>query len=134
MSVKFRLGFTVDAQTMFSLMAKLLPIDDLQVEELIERPAPMSKLVKASIAIQAPKVRKPYTRTRRGDPPTGGARFAVLQPAFAKGPLRLTEIREIFRNYNFATNGLSSAIAAWVQYGLIEKIGPGQYRLKAKVE
>jgi hypothetical protein len=130
MSVKFRLGFTVDAQTMFSLMAKVLPIEDLNVEELIEAPhAPTPKLPKPQA-----KVRKPYTRTARGDPPTGGARFAVLQPAFAKGPLRLSEIREIFRNYNFATNGLSSAITAWVQYGLIEKIGPGQYQLKAKAE
>jgi hypothetical protein len=44
------------------------------------------------------------------------------------------EIRDIFRRFNYAPNGLSSAITAWVQFGLIEKIGPGQYQLKAKAD
>jgi hypothetical protein len=131
MSVKFRLGFTVDAQTMFSLMAKLLPIEDLNVEELIEheaiRPAPR-------IAKPQAQVRKPYTRTRRGDPPTGGGRFAAIKPALELGPLTLPEIRAILIKAGFAANGLSSAITAWRGFGLIEKIEYGRYQLKAKAE
>src|SRR4029077_19685249 len=40
MPVKFKLGFTIDAQTLFGIMAKVLPIEDLNVEEVMDRPAP----------------------------------------------------------------------------------------------
>lgn len=38
MSVKFKLGFTVSAETLFTLLSKMLPIDDLSVEEVVEPP------------------------------------------------------------------------------------------------
>jgi hypothetical protein len=130
MSVKFRLGFTVDAQTMFSLMAKLLPIEDLHVEELIEAPhAPAPRIAKPQA-----QVRKPDTRARRGEPPTGGQRFAILQPAFAKGPLTFKEMQDLLSQAGFAGTGLGSAVSAWTRYGFIERSGPGRYRLKAKAE
>ena len=35
MSVKFKLGFTVSAETLFGLLSKMLPIEDLSVEEVL---------------------------------------------------------------------------------------------------
>jgi hypothetical protein len=125
MSVKFRLGFTIDAETMFGLMAKLLPIEDLNVEEIRERPhAPIAKLAKPQ-----PQIAKRGRGRRRNA--TGGSRFAAIRPVLMNGPVHLSVLRQAFKDNNFSHNGLSSAITAWVGFGLIEKVGPGTYQLKS---
>jgi hypothetical protein len=134
MSVKFRLGFTVEAETMFSLMAKLLPIEDLSVEELREPPRRVS-FSPNTFAAPAPKLAKPHRlqapkRARKGLPATGGGRFKAMMPAFANGPLTLPEMRAIMTDNGYSHNGLSSAVNQWIRFGLIEKTGQGTYRAK----
>ena len=64
MSVKFKLGFTVSAETLFTLMSKLLPIEDLSVEEVIERPPVPAHLDQLDIRLTVSKLTgKPTTRT-----------------------------------------------------------------------
>ena len=36
-AVKFKIAFTINAETLFTLASKLLPIEDLSIEEVVER-------------------------------------------------------------------------------------------------
>lgn len=128
MTVKFQVGFTIDAETLFGLIAKFLPVENLAVEEVIERkPAPIPRIANAAL-----KKQKPYPRTPRNRPATGGERFAGVRPLFGHGPVRLSDIRQAFRDQGFSANGLSSAVTQWLKGGLIERVGdePGLYTLK----
>jgi hypothetical protein len=43
MSVKFKLAFTIDAETLLGIMSKFLPVENLRVEEVIELPPTESR-------------------------------------------------------------------------------------------
>jgi hypothetical protein len=57
MPVKFKLGFTIDAETLFGVISKFLPVEDLVVEELAP-PTPEPKPLAISKPQRAPQVRK----------------------------------------------------------------------------
>lgn len=40
MSVKFKIGFTMDAETLFGMISKFLPVENLHVEEVVEQSKP----------------------------------------------------------------------------------------------
>jgi hypothetical protein len=136
-----RLILTVDegdAAELVALLAKALGRGELGIMdfrlEAAGRPGGHEAPFVAPKKLAHAKVAKPYKRGRKSNP-TGGGRFAVLKPHFEKGPMHLADIRQVFRNARppFATNGLSSAVSAWIKYGLIEKAGQGRtglYKLK----
>jgi hypothetical protein len=129
MSVKFRLGFTVEAETMFSLMAKLLPIEDLSVEELREPPRRVSF---SPNTFAAPKLAKP----KRASPPIRpyainlkkGMNAIVLQLMSDGEPHRFREIGEALKAANFSGNGVGNLLKRLIKYNLIEQNGEGVYR------
>ena len=124
---------------LIGLLAKALARHELGLLDVRMQPgepAPMRASKPAPKLAHAPNKRAYQLRGRRGHPATGGGRFAALRPHLEKGPLHLADIRQIFRQHKppFATNGLSSAVAAWIKYGLIEKVGTGRYKLKGAHE
>ena len=38
MNMKFKIGFTIDGETLFGMLSKMLPIESLSVEEIVPKP------------------------------------------------------------------------------------------------
>ena len=63
-TMKFKIGFTIAGETLFGLIAKFLPIEDLSVEELVDKtpqaqPAPARALKRPEPkSLARPKVRR----------------------------------------------------------------------------
>jgi hypothetical protein len=110
--VKFRVGFTIDAETLFDMMAKMLPIADLHVEELApERPAtPVRLVTKASTP-----------RKRRGHKVdlASGANAIVMRLLADGLPHRAIELKPLFTQGGFAANGVGSRLDKLREHGVI---------------
>ena len=83
--IKYRLGFTMSAETLFALMAKVLPIEDLNVEEIIERPPAVQKPARR-LAQPQPQLVKPERKKRdRGGPNMKAGANAIIMELFSDG-------------------------------------------------
>jgi hypothetical protein len=126
MSVKFRLSFTVEAETMFGLMAKLMPIEDLSVEELREREP--RALPKIAARIAAPKPKPQPKRPHREIKLDKGMNACAMR-VFADGePHQFKEVAEALKEAGFSGNGVGNLLNRLARYDLVVSLGQGAYR------
>ena len=136
MSVKFKLGFTVSAETLFTLMSKLLPIEDLSVEEVIERPpvpahldqldTTVSKLIGKTYYKNKPK--KKHSGGRKNVDLTRGVN-AIIMGVLADGQIHgYSELRAAIAKTMYSPNGIGSRVDRLVALGYINRLGGGKYR------
>jgi hypothetical protein len=141
MPVKFKVGFTIDAQTLFAMMSKFLPVDDVTVEELIERPPPVQPTLphdwspgwNKQIAKSKPKLKKKYTRTKPAVPMRLDAGInRILMEMMADGkPHRAMDLRPLLKKGGFSENSAGSRLQALRVAGVVEQMGDGMWRLKS---
>ena len=129
MSVKFKIGFEVDAQTMFGIMAKFLPFDNLHVEEIVERPQPsMPKLTKLPKAMRAPMM----NRAPRGPPIPmnldGGVNGYIMRALADGQPHPFTELKQIIGAAGYAPTGIGSKLTRLRELGFIVNVSTGRWR------
>jgi hypothetical protein len=132
MSVKFKIGFTIAGETLFALMSKMLPIENLSVEEL----APASKTPLADRAIE--HHRKKFlprkhvnTRARPGPSLTRGINMIIVGE-LEKGPKRAIEMQPKLKAAGFSPNSVTSRLEALQGHGIVVRVGDGRWKLKAK--
>jgi hypothetical protein len=106
MSVKFKIGFTISGETLFGIIAKFLPVENLQVEEIephiAEKLRPIEK-----IRLEAPKKRNRHTGI---DIAAGGN--AVVMAVLADGqPHSYRELRRAIGEAGFASSGIGAKLA-----------------------
>ena len=124
--IKYKVGFAISAETLFRLLGKLLPIEDLEVEELIAlEPKPKPKL--------APKLEhvKPKTRASRrsGGPNLQEGVNATILQALGTGPKRHHELRQVVVTAGYAGSGVGSRIDRLLEHGIITRTAPGVYEI-----
>jgi hypothetical protein len=131
MSVKFKIGFTIAGETLFALMSKMLPIENLSVEEL----APASKTPLADRAIELHRKkflpRKKMQRASPGPSLTRGINMVIVNE-LEKGPKREVDIRPKIKAAGFSENSTSSRLQALLEHGIVERPSVGVWRLKQK--
>jgi hypothetical protein len=66
MAVKFKIGFTIDAETLFGLISKFLPLENLSVEEVALRPAHAAPPRLSKIAERVERAKPKQKRASRG--------------------------------------------------------------------
>ena len=141
MSVKFKLGFTVSAETLFTLMSKLLPIEDLSVEEVIERPS--TPLADRAIALhQKQFLAKPKPKPKpkhRINPryPDGpnlkmGINGIIVRHLSNGMGHNASELRKALKTGGYSESSLSSRIEELRKHGVVENLGQGTWRLTDK--
>ena len=129
MSVKFKIGFTIAGETLFALMSKMLPIEDLSVEEL----AP-SKIPQADRAIELHQKRfLPRKKKKRFSP---GPNFkkginGIVLTAMKDKPLRTIEMQS-GQGRGFLTEFQSIPRLRRLRDArmIVERVGDGRWRLK----
>ena len=133
MPVKFKIGFQIDAETLFGIIAKFLPLEEVTVEEVVERAhAPTPRLPKQA-KLAAPKPVEQASRRRQLNLDEGVN--AIIMGALADGePHRASEIiNAIAKDGRYATNGMGSRIPRLLRHGYIVRPSQGMYQLaKAK--
>ena len=123
--IKYKMAFTVPAEVLFGLLAKVLPIEDLSVEELVERPPPAKpKMVAAPKQIERKKRRKPAHEIQLDR----GANGIILE-LFADGrPHRAVELKPLFEARGLSSNGVGSALEKLKRRGLVSQPEMGLWR------
>lgn len=127
--VKFKVGFEIGAETLFGMLAKMLPIDNLHVEEMIER-QPMNGAQIANGVKHGPTARK-KRRISKGVDLTRGVNGIVMGILNDGQPHRAVEMYGPLKEAGFSENSVSSRLQALRERGLVENIGMGTWRRTA---
>ena len=135
MTVKFKIGFTVDAQTMFEMIAKFLPIDALSVEEVVERP-PQPKLMMAHSQPQLaprPKLAEFMPKGRKKRPPKPvdldrGINKIILDMLSDGKPRTPAELKAAIAAGKYSPNSLGSRMGQLVRDGYVMQPDYGLYQ------
>jgi hypothetical protein len=107
--MKFKIGLTISAETLFGLIAKMLPIEDLQVEEVPER---LETKVEKIAQLSGPKIRPPRPRGNRFNGPIldgGGNKIVMDLLSDGKGH-SARELKGLFEAGGYAPSGVGSRL------------------------
>lgn len=129
MTVKYRLNFVMSADTLFGLLARVLPIEELSVEEIA--PTPVRTLRVERLPKPKPKPQPQRARRVSGYAANleAGTNAAILKVLADGQTHRTREIKDAFLAAGYNPNGTGSSISRQQKWGLIETAGPGQWRL-----
>jgi hypothetical protein len=117
MPVKFKIGFTIPAETLFGLLAKVLPIDDLHVEELVVG-TPVLKAAPAPVmrAISKPKKGK---RRSAGMDLDAGVNAVILRHLSDDQPHRAAELKPLLVAVGYSANSVGSRLQKLHDMGVV---------------
>ena len=135
MPVKFKLGFTMSAETLFALLGKVLPIDDLEVEEILEHDvAPADPAIRFDKRFDLPKPAKKAARkvATRGGPNLNAGVNKVIVDALANGAQRAVHLKKILQAAGYAATGIGSRLDALRRAGIVFRPEPGLYELTSE--
>jgi len=121
--IKYRLAFTIPAETLFGLMAKVLPIEDLSVEEIVE---PRS--------VVTPQIERPQFKRKRSAPPPNlkAGVNAIVLGILSDGKAHPTsEIKPAMAKQGYAAAGAGSELEKLRKRGLIYQPDFGAWQLTA---
>lgn len=137
MTVKFRIGFTITSNSLFSLIAQVLPVEDISVEEL--PPMTAHRLVKellpgadlATIKRVTAKVERTVPQKKRASPGPNLNKGvnAVIITALKEEPKRAGELQPMAVAAGFSANSVNSRLEALREHKVIEPIGDGRWRM-----
>jgi hypothetical protein len=136
MTVKFKIGFTIGAETLFGLMSKMLPIENLSVEELVEpsdrlflKPVPTGAMKILNAAKHKPK-RQIHKRPSPGPNLKKGIN-GILMTQLVDGPKRAVEMTPLVVASGYSGNSVISRLEELRKYGVLEHSSDGLWRKKA---
>jgi hypothetical protein len=111
MTVKFKVGFTMSAETLFSIMAKILPIEDLSVEEVPEKLQKVGKVEKIA-RLEGPEKRPQQLRRNRHLGPSleGGVNGVILRALEDGQPHRYGDLRKVVAAAGYAASGMGAKL------------------------
>ena len=139
MSVKFKLGFTINAETLFMLMSKMLPIEDLSVEEVVERQPQLNDGprfdARFDLPKPVPKAKKVKRRSRRHyeGPNFKAGINGVIVTHLSDGMRHAAmELRKPLKAAGYSESSVSSRMEALRKHGVVENLGDGTWRLTNK--
>jgi hypothetical protein len=112
MTVKFKVGFTMSAETLFGIIAKFLPVEDLHVEEIAPLAEP-PKLAKVARLIHHGAEPKPQARRNRYSGPSleTGVNAVILRALEDGKPHRYGELKQGLGAAGYAASGIGSKLA-----------------------
>jgi restriction endonuclease Mrr len=132
-TIKYKLGFTIDSEVMFMLLSKFLPVQDLSVEEVVERlPDPAIRFDKR---FDLPKPKR-MKRARRGKGHTMNLREgvnAIIMRVLADGePHSAMECKVPVRSSGYSENGIGSRLERLKAHGVVHQPTIGRWQLTPK--
>ena len=149
MTIKYKLGFTIDSEVMFMLLSKFLPIQDLSVEEVVvPTPDPairfdqrfdqpdttVSKLTGKTYYSKLKRAKQ--VRRKKGSGyavnPHAGCNAVLLMFLRDGRPHAFADAIPAVKAAGYSPNGMYGRIERLLRHGYIERIAKGQYQLTNK--
>ena len=132
--IKYRLGFTMSAETLFALMAKMLPIEDLNVEEIVEHNTAPDPAIRFDKRFDLPKPAKKPAKMQRASRRSGGPNLEagvnkVIMDTLAKGPTRAVDLKRDVEAAGYAATGIGSRLERLLHHKVIRRLQPGVYEV-----
>jgi hypothetical protein len=127
--MKFKVGFTIGSETLFAMIAKMLPIENVSVEEIVESKTPLAQRTIALHQKKFPTQRKKQTRASPGPSLTRGINMVIVNE-LESGPKRASELQPKAKAAGFSNNSVNSRLEALRNHGIVERIGDGRWRMK----
>jgi hypothetical protein len=125
MSVKFRIGLTIDGETLFGIIAKMLPVEDVSVEEV------SSTLAQRAIAIaDRPRLKQKQKQKRQGKVRLKAGINGIILTAMADGPKRALELKPLVEAAGYSQNSVNSRLEELRKKGITERVGDGKWRVR----
>jgi hypothetical protein len=134
--VKFRIGFTIDAQTMFAYISKFFPnLDDLHVEEMPDSPVIKQQSIVAKLVEKGKQkidTTKPPIRRRKYDETGKTIEKFILEFMESQDGKTATwgDINKHIIASGFGRSSCNNKLDALMKKGQIEKLELGLYKLK----
>jgi hypothetical protein len=136
--VNFRIGFTVSAETLFSLVAKAIPqLQDLHVEEVIE-PQAVHEVAQANKVARA--MVKSVTHEKKKDGRgrelslNKGLNQIILDLLSDGKPHKAPEIKPLAVSQGFSVHSIGSRMEALRKHKIVFQPQTGYWKLVAKAE
>jgi hypothetical protein len=134
---KFKVAFTMDAKTLFLIVSKMLPIEDLKVEEKLdeaELKAALHSLApkaeRAKLAQPSPKPKFAKSKPSIPFSPDKGIN-KILLDYLAKRPHKSIELRKPLQEAGYSANSVGSRLQELAKRGIITQHGDGLWSLNA---
>jgi hypothetical protein len=132
MPVKFKIGFQIDAETLFSIVAKFLPLDNLSVEEVIERPhpAPQPRIAgyPQPTKLAKPQKRRPGHRRTHTPPKLDKGVNKIILDALADGNTHPpSELKAAIKAGGYSPHSLGSRMGQLIRDGHVVQPDYGVY-------
>lgn len=128
---KFRIAFTIQAETMFHLMSRLLPIDDLEVVE--QAPQPQRPVPKLAARVHTALTKPKKKRRSRGIDLEHGINSILVNHLSDGKPHRTQEMQPLTMTGGYSPNSVNSRLEELRKAGIVERVGNGTWKLVQKV-
>jgi hypothetical protein len=130
MVVKFKVGFTMSAETLFGIIAKFVPVEDLQVEEIEPHAKPKVEKIHR-LAGPENRLKPPSARANRHtgmslESGVNGVIMRVLEDGQAH---RYRDIKKAVGAAGYAPTGIGSKLARLRELNAIASDGVGVWRI-----
>lgn len=125
MAVKFKVGFTMSAETLFGIIAKFLPVEDLHVEEIAPKVEKIARL-------EGPKKRHPRAKRPSGPgyPPNleEGVNGVIMRFLADGQAHRFADMRAAVGKAGYSPTGIGSKLDRLRELGHVERVALGMWR------
>jgi hypothetical protein len=106
---KFKVAFTMDAKTLFLIISKMLPIEDLKVEEKLDKAELQAALHSLAWKAERAKLAQPSKKRRSSFNPDKGINKIILN-LLSKRPYHAVELRKPLEENGFSPNSVGSRL------------------------
>jgi hypothetical protein len=135
MTIKYKLGFTIDSETLFSIMSKFLPIQDLSVEEVVVPEPQLNDGPRFDKRFDLPKPKPKRTNQRKYGGQvdlTLGVNAVIMGVLSDRQAHTYREMRDAIAKTVYSPNGIGSRLERLVAVGYVTRLGGGKYRASSK--
>lgn len=135
--VKFRIGFTITPEVLFGIIGKVLPLEDMHIEQVVETPAPDPKwhpdpAIRFDKKFDLPKPTKSKKHKRNPSIPidlTKGVNKTIMD-LLKNGPHKAIEMRAALRKTtSYSPNSIGSRLQSLERNGVVVRMGDGKWCL-----
>ena len=134
-AIKYKIGFTIDAETLFTLMSKLLPIDNVKIDEMVERtPDPnVERISKVERLVAAGRIAQPRAHGAYRKKPSRPMDLTkgvnkIIMDILANGPHSANDMRDAMEATGYSPNSIGSRLQNLEKNGVVKRAGQGKWR------
>lgn len=130
--IKFKVGFTITSEMLFKLASQFLPIDDLSVEEIIEKSKTVDEVFLSGAPIKVIAPKKKQQVTKKFKHPDGRSTMDFVMEYLSKLPdkkAKWVAIRKYIENQGFSKSSVNNGISRLIKINKIKRIAPGIYQI-----